>query len=243
MLVLLFWESFTRGHILLHWFHSSVCTISSRWWCATVSQLLRMLIGATLFASFCGNRFMHKFWYSIQWIACTSLPAWNRTLVSSTSQSGLCQYFINSYKTKHKATKTTTTTTKKKKKKNLFYGRNRPKFSVLADFSFLFLSFFFFFFFFFKISRFLTKIWKFLKMSLNIFPKCFCQKCQIFFRNFSVLGSFLLPEMKKTNKQKTKKRRTAQPYLAGPSACKTGVFFFLFVLFCLFFCLFFCHRL
>ena len=60
--------------------------------------------------------------------------------------------------------------------------------------------------------------WIFLKISQNIFRKIFCKKCQIFFfffsfRNFHVLGWFLLPG----------KKMPDRPYLAGPSARKTGV--------------------
>ena len=72
------------------------------------------------------------------------------------------------------------------------------------------------------------KIWKFLKISQNIFLKLFCKKHQIFWggKIFVFLGSFLLPGKKNL--------MTNQPYSAGPSAHKTGVFlcFALFVLFC-----------
>ena len=107
--------------------------------------------------------------------------------------------------------KKTNKQTKNKTKKKTFYGRDRPKSSVMEFFFLQNLV---------KSALFWPKFknfsWKFLKVSQNIFPKFSAN----LFQNFSVFRVIFATR----NKKKT--CLTDRPYLAGPSARKTWFFVF-----------------
>ena len=104
----------------------------------------------------------------------------------------------------------------------MFYGCDRPKFSILEGFFFFCFCFCFFFQFFpksYKISRFFSKIYKFfLKIFENkskYFPKIFLQNSHILkFLCFRVIFA-----------TRKKKYLTGRPYLVGPSVRKTSFCF------------------